>query len=845
LRVVQLPTKREVTGTHLDNLHASALTEETIRLAALYVESHPKRLADLLQVRHWRSTQGNALVFPFYLPGADEPHAYRLRPQTPRMQRRKNGKLRPVKYEQPKDSPQLVYFPPRARVGDWYQDTTRTLYWTEGEKKSLALDQLGLPCVGLTGVWLWLDAAHREERGDQLHPHIAQHVAVAGRRHVIVWDADAREKDDVMQAAARLCGVLYAAGAVDVRFITPPDAHAAKGIDDFYAAHGELAVRALLETAQPLEAADPKQPLPRLRALAALRDAPLSEALRMPAGYTIERDGALWREAEAANDNGKPTRITHAPLYVTRHLTDHYTGEERADLVYPRGEAWQALCVSRRAVADARAMVAEMAPLGAPVTSNNASKLVDWLQALEATNTETLPRVTCVAQTGWHPIGSARTQVFTAHATYQIEADTDAEAAARVDVAIDTRGDRRRMFAALAPRGTLDGHVDALRRAFKADPRCAAMICGAFAAPMLRLLDAPNFAIHLVGESSRGKTSMLKIAASVFGSPNAPGWLASWNVSLAAAEIRAAQLNDLPQCYDEIGSSGEPGTVEAMVYGLVNGHGRNRATREYAMRESLAWRTVVLSTGEHELAPDAAATGAQVRVVQLPIDGFGKFTAPQVDALVAAAAANSGSAGAEWLQHLVNMQGDADALAQTHQTIITNFREGTKGNLQGRAARYFAVLGTVESLLADAFDIGSRNGATMRELWSAHMDHAEAPRELHERAYDAICDWVMSNPEAFPMLEMGSSGDESEPRKARGVRYGFQRSDGVILIIPSEFRRFCRDSRLSERPVLRELLRLGLAEASPGRLQKRVRVGNTTPLFVYILRNQTTSSSAP
>jgi hypothetical protein len=838
LRVVQLPQKREVTGAHLENLRASGLTDETIRLAALYVEAHPKRLADLMQIKHWRSTQGTALVLPFYLPGADEPHAYRIRPQTPRIERRKNGKERAVKYDQPRGSPQLVYFPPRARVGDWYSDAARALYWTEGEKKALALDQLGLPCVGLTGVWLWLDSEHRAERGDQLHPSIARHVHIAGRAHVIVFDADARVKDDVMQAAARLCGVLYAAGATDVRFVVPPDANAAKGIDDYYCAHGEAATRALLATAQPLEPADPKQPLARVKSLAALRDAPLPDTLRMPAGYIVERDGALWRDAEAGTDNAKPARVTHAPMFITRHLVDHYSGEERADITYQRNDSWQGLCVSRKAIADARSMVAEVAPYGAPVTSVNASKLVDWLHAFEAANDQTIPRVQCVAQTGWHRIDGE--WLFTTHAVHRNEEST-------TQVAIDTRADRRRLFAALAPRGTLDAHLEALRRAFAADPTCAAMICAAAAAPLLRLLGSSNFALHLVGESSRGKTSMLKIAASVFGDPAAPQWLASWNVSLAAAEARAVLLNDLPQLYDEIGC-GDAAQIEAMVYGLINGHGRSRATRDIGVRESLSWRTVVLSTGEHDLAPDDAATGAQVRVLQLPVSGFGALGAADIEALVAACAANSGSAGAEWLQHLVNL-GDAGSapLAVSYAALLARMRQGVNG-LQGRQAAYFAVLAVTESLLADAFGIGTRTGDTIYSAYTARFaaddadgdgdgSDATTVRGVGERAHELLRDWLLREPDTFPDLQVNSSG-EAEPKRGHGKVNGYKRGD-TMLVITSAFKEFCGLHRLNWKVVVRELVTLGLCEVTGVGTTKVVRISGSPQRVVVVLPRRT------
>lgn len=261
-KVPPLPAKREVNEKHAAQLTASGLSPETVELARIYSEHDPHTIAALLRKHSWQRDRGSALIFPFFQPGDSEPYAYRVRPDRPRVET-KGTKNREIKYEQPTGSEMLVYLPPRACAGGWYTDTKRTLYWTEGEKKALHIDQTGVPCIGLTGTSNAHDVPHKEKTKEwRLHPFIREHVVVADREHVICFDA--REPDpsgkpsDEFRKAQRLTQMLLDAGARNVRFITPPSADL-KGIDDYGAAHGPAAVLQLLAAAKPIDPAPKKE----------------------------------------------------------------------------------------------------------------------------------------------------------------------------------------------------------------------------------------------------------------------------------------------------------------------------------------------------------------------------------------------------------------------------------------------------------------------------------------------------------------------------------------------------------------------------------------------------------
>lgn len=850
--VVTLPTKRELYDKHLEDLTSSGLNAETIELSCVYSEAHRARLEELV-ARKW-GTCGSALVFPFYLPGAAEPYAARVKAERPRKTGvRKDGSPKFAKYDQAANTGTYVYFAPRARNNNAYMppdgeplEVLGPLLWTEGEKKALALDQLGYVCVGLTGVGNWSAGKDPDSpgEGDRLHPLILKFVKIAGRPHVIVFDADSFTKWQVMQMAQKLAGLLLAAGATSVTFICPPLVDGGpKGVDDYLAAHGAEATRALIASAGPIEPLDPKQPLPRVRSVLRDDDAPIDAAALVPPGYEIQRDGSLWLAAKSEKKGDE--LVAHVPMFIVRKLVDVYSGDERLELVFLStvGEAkvWRTISASRRAIGEARTMVAELVQLGAPVTSNSAARVVDWFEAYERVNARAYERVACVSRFGWHTVGGS-SPVFVGACTYTADGDVDAadespgqnSSANANAITLDARGDRRKVVDAMKPRGTLEGHLVALRRAWAADSVCAVAICAAFAATLLEPLRSPNFAVHLPGESSRGKTSMLKIAASVFGDPESAQIVASWNVTNVGAEIRAAQFCDLPQCYDEIGG-GDPQAIEKLVYSLINGGGRTRAQRDLTLRETSSWRTVLLSTGERGLADEMAATGAQVRIVTLPVVGFGELTGAQIDELREACAANAGSAGDAWLRRVVATgPEDWEESRTIMREILGDLRaRSPKDSLQGRVAGYFALLVVTETMLAEAFELGSDDGATMHGAFDA-LTQREPIQGIAERARDMVTDRILQEPEAFPEFEAATDeGTSIEPKRSGKTRYGFLRGERVYLI-PASFRELCQKNRLSAREVLREWARLGWLDHEQGRFDKVVRIGAHTRR-VYLL----------
>ncbi|XFB08572.1 DUF927 domain-containing protein, partial [Azotobacter salinestris] len=126
--------------------------------------------------------------------------------------------------------------------------------------------------------------------------------------------------------------------------------------------------------------------------------------------------------------------------------------------------------------------------------------------------------------------------------------------------------------------------------------------------------------VHLVGDSSSGKSLAQLIGASVWGDPGV--FAASWDMTKGGLEIEAASRNDTLLSLDEI-KRADPRRVQEMAYALANGQGKGTMTREREGRAKLHWRLLTLSSGERSLSEHAAIggnpghAGAELRMVDV------------------------------------------------------------------------------------------------------------------------------------------------------------------------------------------------------------------------------------
>ena len=211
-------------------------------------------------------------------------------------------------YLTPAGSPIPIYFP-FAR-----DEPNEPLLVAESPTKCLALKEAGFLAVGLGGVATCLTK-------DGLLNDSWQKVSLAGRDVILLFDNDIG-KPQVCIALHRLALALERGGAV-VRYAALPPSATKVGPDDFLAAHGALALKALLDAAEPanpevrVEAVEKAggSPAARPAAVAALlADSVFMVGLLERGPSTIAKCRPLFQRAKMARDFQNALTATKSEL---------------------------------------------------------------------------------------------------------------------------------------------------------------------------------------------------------------------------------------------------------------------------------------------------------------------------------------------------------------------------------------------------------------------------------------------------------------------------------------------------------------------------------------------------
>ena len=164
-------------------------------------------------------------------------------------------------------------------------------------------------------------------------------------------------------------------------------------------------------------------------------------------------------------------------------------------------------------------------------------------------------------------------------------------------------------------KGSLDDwklHVATLTRG---NPIQTIVLCEALAAPLLDPANQESGGLHLIGNSSCGKSTSLKFAQSVW---DYKQQLDTWRATDNALEFVARAHNDGLLIRDESGEA-KPQTLDAGIYMLGDNRGKDRChsgSNGVQAKDPLTWRVCVLSSGEEDIETRLKSAGIQIKAGQ-------------------------------------------------------------------------------------------------------------------------------------------------------------------------------------------------------------------------------------
>lgn len=284
--------------------------------------------------------------------------------------------------------------------------------------------------------------------------------------------------------------------------------------------------------------------------------------------------------------------VTSTPVIISRHLVNIDTGEYGMEIKFYRDGRWHSIMAPRSVIFDSSSLI-KFADRGLNVSSSTAKYLIEWLTALDGQTV--IPTHETIIRYGWHG-----DEFLLPGCGKPIDEDEDGG-----------------MGKTTEPAGDYAEWLDVYRDCRQYLSVRIAVAC-AFAAPLLKPFGQRTIWVHLWGKSGRGKSASGKLGLSVWRSIKA---MKTFNATKNALERAAKYSSDLLLMIDELQMKNKYLDVDDLVYTLVNEQGKERATRQ-GLQNTDFWRTVILSTGEQQLAEYSSGQGMRARTleIQLPED---------------------------------------------------------------------------------------------------------------------------------------------------------------------------------------------------------------------------------
>ncbi|OOF38203.1 DNA primase [Rodentibacter mrazii] len=327
-------------------------------------------------------------------------------------------------------------------------------------------------------------------------------------------------------------------------------------------------------------------------------------------------------------------------------------------------------------------------------------------------------------------------------------------------------------------KGTLSDWQKEIGQYLKGNHSMMLGVACSLAAPLIGLIGAESFGVHLFGKSSAGKTTIANIASSIYGEPDLIRL--SWNGTSLGLINEAAARNDGFIPLDEIGQGASKKHVEQTAYALFNGVGKIQGAKEGGNRELNRWRILAFSTGEQDLElylkQDNIRTnaGQLVRLLNIPIQpastfyhfGNGKAHADHLNAMTKRYYGAMGKAWIMWL--LENKQAvvaEYQRYAEQWQATLPNDASPQVKRVAGR----FALLETALQLASPFTGWKTTENQTallhsFNEWVNEYGLHSREEKQIIEQ----VNGWLLLNGARF--IEFPFNHNQQEPRDTAGYR---------------------------------------------------------------------------
>lgn len=446
-------------------------------------------------------------------------------------------------------------------------------------------------------------------------------------------------------------------------------------------------------------------------------------------GQEMELETGSWEANEYGIAKGESVACRH-PIMPVERLVNIDTGVEKLKIAFRRGERWRHLIVEKSVLAS-KQKILSLADQGVSVNSETSSALVQYLSEVEDLNYTKLTERKSIGRLGY-----IKGEGFSPYVDGLI---------------FDGDANFRDLFRAVSQKGSEEEWISIAKECRAMSTTARIMLAASFASPLLEVLNALPFFVHLWGGTEVGKSVALMLAASVWGNPEIGVYIKTFNSTVVGSEKTAAFLNHLPLCLDELQlTKTTKGQSNFDVYKLAQGVGRTRGNRSGGVDKTPTWRNCILTTGEDPINSTFSGGGAMNRVIDIECKtGENVITdGPRISGLLKG---NYGWAGKRFVEAVY---GDENAIPSIQKSYKDFFRSLSKKDTTEKQSLAASAILTADRLATGMF---FNDGLQLTEDEIAEFLANKADVSAGERGFQFLTEWVAQNSMRF--LSKDREGD--------------------------------------------------------------------------------------
>lgn len=585
-------------------------------------------------------------------------------------------------------------------------------------------------------------------------------------------------------------------------------------------------------------------------------DAPVDGHGQVPAGYRVAPDKPAIVRLESVMREGVPDHkripVSQVPILITRRIGHLQDQTITLEVAWRSPQRWRHLVLDRDVAFSSRKLP-DTARSGLPVGSHNAAELARYLFHYEEANPG-IPETYSTRSMGWQgPSDDPMRRGFLAG---------ERPHGCDVEVALDREspGDLQEARS-IHPAGGRGDWGRAIHPMLEY-PIVRIFVVAALLPPLIGPLGGPNGVIDLYGRTSRGKTSILRIAMSTWRSALLDP--VTWDATAVSVGAGATLYSDLPYVLDDTATEkAEPkarNNIGQIIYQVVSGRGRGRANRTGRNRARDSRRTLMITTGETPLAELVGREGASARCLsfRLPPQPFGEGDSATIAARLTAARRDLGThyghAGPAMVEYLLAHRDELLGLQAMADAVADRVRRKLSSPAASRQADVVGMLAVAHHVAVQAGMLPDRPFIEDPGVWGLIEEALGVATRSSDHGYRAWLD-MLSLARAQPgrwrrygESPRPSDSGEEDPDGKRDPHQGylgFRRVDHRVGIdeyywYPGKLRKLQLEHGYQDVDAILSRWRDdGVLDASLGRYEKRARaIKGQSPDWWLVLRAQ-------